>query len=252
MIVIPMAGASSRFAAAGYRAPKFMLPLHGRPVFDYCVASFAKYISTHRFLFVCRDDDATAFARERCAVLGLKHVEAVALNTVTEGQAETVEAGLRAAGAASDEALCIFNIDTFRPNLTLSLEEADYADAAGALEVFKGEGDNWSFVLADPERPGFAKLTTEKQPVSDLCSTGLYEFRTIDLFRDAVERERMAPQAPERYVAPLYNHLIADGVRVGWRVIDASEVIFCGVPAEYEALVSGVAPPFDLGALSVR
>ena len=39
-------------------------------------------------------------------------------------------------------------------------------------------------------------------------------------------------------VAPLYNHLIAEGRAIGFEVIGRDEVIFCGVPAEYEALLA--------------
>ena len=45
-------------------------------------------------------------------------------------------------------------------------------------------------------------------------------------------------QGSERYIAPLYNGLIQDGLDVRYHVIDASEVMFCGIPAEYEQLKS--------------
>jgi hypothetical protein len=39
-------------------------------------------------------------------------------------------------------------------------------------------------------------------------------------------------------VAPLYNHLIGRGLRIGWRLIEPSEVVFCGTPCEYETLLN--------------
>ena len=40
----------------------------------------------------------------------------------------------------------------------------------------------------------------------------------------------------EIYVAPLYNQLIKTGVQIGYKEIAKDDVIFCGIPAEYEAL----------------
>ncbi len=39
----------------------------------------------------------------------------------------------------------------------------------------------------------------------------------------------------ELYVAPLYNLLIREGRDIRHHLIGGDEVIFCGVPAEYDA-----------------
>jgi dTDP-glucose pyrophosphorylase len=72
--------------------------------------------------------------------------------------------------------------------------------------------------------------------ISNLASTGLYYFRRADLFRSALDEARRAPSGPELYVAPLYNHLIAQGASIHYHLIGADQVIFCGTPAQYEAL----------------
>jgi hypothetical protein len=41
----------------------------------------------------------------------------------------------------------------------------------------------------------------------------------------------------ELYVAPLYNHLIEAGKKIHIHVIGRDEVIFSGVPAEYEQIL---------------
>jgi hypothetical protein len=133
-------------------------------------------------------------------------------------------------------ALTIFNIDTFRPGFAFPGEPLASAD--GWLEVFRGAGANWSYVKPAPGPGPWALETAEKRPISDLCCTGLYHFARAADFRAALAAERCAPQARELYVAPLYNHLIAAGARIGWRLIERSEVAFCGTPAEYEGLNS--------------
>ena len=72
MIVIPMAGLSSRFFKAGYEKPKYMLEAHGQTLFDHSVKSFEKYFETEKFLFIIRDVYGTLdFVKERIASLGI-------------------------------------------------------------------------------------------------------------------------------------------------------------------------------------
>lgn len=231
MIVIPMAGRSQRFYDAGYDRPKHQLELDGRSVFAHAVGSFAAAFAKTPFLFVAAAE-AEPFVRSEARVLGIAQFEVVSLSAVTAGQAETVERGLDATGW--DGALTIFNIDTFRPGFAFPGAPLDAAD--GWLEVFKGSGANWSYVKPAPGPGPWALETAEKRPISDLCCTGLYHFARAADFRAALASERAAPQARELYVAPLYNHLIANDARIGWRLIEASEVVFCGTPAEYEGL----------------
>lgn len=236
MIVIPMAGRSQRFLDAGYDRPKFRLDLNGRSVFAHAVESFRAQFETHRFLFILGPDaGAEAFVRAECARLGVRDVTVAALAGVTAGQAETVALGLRAAGVGGDRPLTIFNIDTFRPGFAFPGGRHDGLD--GWLEVFRGEGDNWSYVRPAAGGEPLVLETAEKRPISDLCCTGLYHFARASDFAYALEQERAAPQAGELYVAPIYNHLIARGQRIGYRLIGRDEVIFCGTPQEYQELI---------------
>lgn len=235
MFVIPMAGESRRFKEAGFLEPKYRLAAHGAPVFDHAVRSFAAYFASDAFLFVLRGAEAEAFVRERCAALGIADATVVRLGHPTAGQAETVLLGLDLAGVGDDESIVIFNIDTFRPAYRKPPQVAD-AGCDGYLEVFKGSGEGWSFVAPDPHRAGAVAEVAEKKAISDLCCTGLYHFRRAGDFRWAY-RNPVAPKSEaerrERYVAPLYNPLIACGFAIGLQMIDPSEVIFCGTPEEY-------------------
>lgn len=234
-----MAGLSARFTAAGYSVPKYRLPLGGRTVFDHAVGSFSRYFGDRPFLFVFRNTDgAHAFVAERVAALGIKTAALVALEQPTRGQAETVEQGLRRACIDPKASLTIFNVDTFRPGFGFPAAVASSLD--GFLEVFEGEGDNWSFVRPDPVRPDLVAETAEKRAISRLCCTGLYHFARAQDFSEAYGAALKDPglrgPGDEIYVAPLYNHLISRGRRIGYVVEPREHVIFCGVPAEYEAL----------------
>jgi hypothetical protein len=241
MIVIPMAGRSQRFFDAGYRQPKFMLDLAGRSVFAHAVDSFRDVFEQQRFLFILPEGAAAAdFVRDECAALGVRDYALVSLTQPTAGQAETVVLGLDSLSIPAATPITIFNIDTFRPGFSFPGPPLEAMD--GWLEVFRGGGDNWSYVRPAPGPERLALETAEKRPISDLCCTGLYHFAKAGDFRRALEAERAAPQAAELYVAPLYNHLIQAGARIGYREIARDQVIFCGVPAEYESLQADLAP----------
>lgn len=230
MIVIPMAGRSQRFTDAGYDRPKFMLELQGRSVFEHAVGSFEAQFATHPFVFITALE-TVSWVEDAVRGLGIEAWDVVGLDRRTAGQAETVEQGMGGWGGP----LTIFNIDTFRPGFRFPGPPLDGAD--GWLEVFRGAGANWSYVKPAQGPEPWALETAEKRPISDLCCTGLYHFASADDFHAALAAERQAPQAAELYVAPLYNHLIGQGRRVGYRLIDRDEVVFCGTPAEYEGLL---------------
>lgn len=236
MIIIPMAGLSSRFTRAGYTQPKFMLPLHGHPVFDYSLDGFRACFDSEHFVFVTRPLPGVGdFLKDRITALGIRSFEIIELEEMTRGQAETVLLGARAAGASDRTPITIFNIDTFLRGEYVPYSN-QFPDAAGVLQVFEGAGDNWSFVEPDESGSTRVRRTTEKVPISNLCCTGLYHFAEFAAYEAAYDAELATPQSSELYVAPMYNHLIASGQRVDYDLIPRSDVVFCGVPQEYEAL----------------
>lgn len=234
MIVIPMAGLSSRFFKSGYKQPKYMLEARGQSLFDHSVNSFKEYFDTHKFIFIIRDVYETSdFVKSRVIDLGIKDYDIVVLDEETRGQAETVTLGL-ASYRDSVDAITIFNIDTFRPNFIYPpLREL----GDGYLEVFSGTGDNWSFVRPIDESSTKINLTTEKNPISNLCCTGLYHFKSIQDYFSAYEYYSSLPKEKwekgELYVAPLYNYLININKSIHYHEIQRDEVIFCGTPDEY-------------------
>lgn len=236
MFIIPMVGKSSRFFKEGYTEPKYKLLIDGISVFENSVRSFQKYFLTDKFLFLVRSDyNAADFVRENVQKMGILDYSIIVFSEETQGQADTVYQGLAKASSyiSVDEPIYIFNIDTFRPGFVKSPQSAK----DGYLEVFEGEGTHWSFALAG--EAGRVLRTAEKERISDLCSNGLYYFRTPAIFNEAFEDslERDLKAKGEYYIAPLYNYLIEKGLSVGYELIPAEEIVFCGTPEEYHALL---------------
>ena len=133
--------------------------------------------------------------------------------------------------------ILIFNIDTLRPNFrlpqNLNLDKID-----GYLEVFKGEGEQWSFVKASDEKLCKVAKTAEKERISSLCSSGLYYFRKseefLSIFKTMQEKNKL--EKGEFYIAPMYNALISQNADIRYELIDLNQILFCGTPSEYENL----------------
>ncbi len=233
-----MAGLSSRFKNAGYAKPKYMLEAHGKTLFSHSLDSFKKYFSTEKFLFIALDVDNTReFIELECTGLGIENYDIVILNSPTKGQAQTVYEGLKISDITADEPLLIFNIDTFRPGFTYP-DFFDVNHIDGYLETFIGEGKNWSNILPKSEENYTVALTAEKKEISKYCCTGLYFWRYakdfIRVFNEYQQKSLNDVDAGEYYIAPMYNNLISEGADVRYSVISCSDVVFCGVPSEYE------------------
>lgn len=237
MIVIPMAGKSSRFYNEGYSLPKFMLPLgESSNVFRESVKSFEKYFEKDVFLFISRTDDGSQeFVENECLELGILNYEIVSIDYDTRGQADTVVIGLEKAKLDVDnEELYIFNIDSIR----LNFEKPTFQflkGVVGYLEVFEGDGEHWSFVEAGENN--LVKRTTEKIRISNLCSNGLYYFKSGEIFLDAFKKLEVVNDYNELFIAPMYNLLInVDNVK--YLKIPHEKTLFCGTPKEYKDLMN--------------
>jgi len=236
MIVIPMAGESSRFFKEGYDVPKYKLPLWNRTVFDWVLLSFKRFFATEHFRFIVRrsfDDDN--FVSSHVEQLGIRDYSIFELDAVTRGQAETVFLGIK--DMIGEWPLLVFNIDTLR---------VDYQDPAfdepvdGFLEVFHDEGSHWSFVEPDMAAgKRMVKRTTEKVRISDLCSNGLYQFKNAAEYCECCIRSFNSNETAkgEFYIAPLYNQLIGQGRKIAYVELDQNANLFCGTPDEYRALI---------------
>lgn len=243
--VITMAGFGRRFLDAGYRLPKYRIEAHGRPLFEWSMLSLRSFIAdgSHFVFVVRRDDQASPFIRECAKRLGIQKISIIELDAPTDGQATTA---LLAAPAISDptDPMLIYNIDTFVNPKSLS---ADRVRGDGWVPCFPAEGDHWSFALtADDDR---AIELREKRRISPHATIGLYWFSSFELYRTSYVsfyETAGAVEMNERYVAPLYNHLIGAGHPVFIHQVPVADVYPLGVPADVERFAAGDVP--DIGA----
>ena len=236
MIVIPMAGESSRFFLEGYKLPKYQLLINYKSVFEHVILSFKRYFMKEKFIFVVNSKfNASNFVKMKCKSLKIKNFKIVELDTPTSGQAETVMFGIE--NEKNNSPIFIFNIDTVHLNFKMSFTD-QLCD--GYLEVFKGDGNHWSFIKAKGNK--FVAKTTEKIRISDLCSNGLYYFSSIQQFKesfhDTYAKEKT--EYKETFIAPMYNSLISKNKLIFYKEINYSDLIFCGTPDEYISAVNTI------------
>ncbi|MCR2065615.1 glycosyltransferase family 2 protein [Campylobacter helveticus] len=233
--IFPMAGLSSRFSKMGYKVPKYMLNLNEKSVFSWVLEGFRAYFECN-FLFIYRDINHTKeFIKQECNKLSLNNYQSIELDKPTLGQAHTVALGLEK--AKIKDSILIFNIDTFRPHFHLP-KTLDLTKIDGYLEVFRGEGEQWSFIMPSDEKLCKVAKTAEKERISSYCSSGIYYFKKSEDFLAIFEtmQEKKDLQKGEFYIAPMYNELILKNADIRYELINLDEILFCGTPSEYEDL----------------
>jgi dTDP-glucose pyrophosphorylase len=239
--IITMAGFGRRFLDAGYAVPKYRITVHNRSLFCWSMLSLSQFIDAGTdFVFIAREDDqAEAFIREEAAALKIRSSYVVQLPAPTDGQATTAMAA-KTAIQDSKAPIFIYNIDTFVHPLALSPRDIR---GDGWIPCFDAPGDAWSFAAADAT--GRVREVREKVRISPHATIGLYWFSSFALYEDLYLRRYSNPtdlEAGERYVAPVYNTLIADARNVYLQDVPLSAVIPLGVPADVERFKAAAAP----------
>jgi dTDP-glucose pyrophosphorylase len=230
-IVVPMAGRGSRFADAGYKDPKPLIPVKGVPMIKLVIENL-RPSRPHRFVFICQREHVRAYGLKTRLRGWAPGCEIIQLDGITEGAACSV---LTAEAFLDDTPLMIANSDQY---LDVSID--DYLEAMvgldGMIMTMTAHDPKWSFVAVDPR--GYATQLAEKVPISDEATVGLYNFARGRDFA-AAAREMIARDLRvngEFYVAPVYNMLIEKGAKFGIYNIgsEAAGMYGLGVPADLE------------------
>ena len=84
--VIPMAGVGSRFTKSGYRLPKALIPVSGRPMIVQVIKTLPK---ADKWIFIVREEHITDYAIDRLIKGEIPNAIIVSVKETTEGQAST-------------------------------------------------------------------------------------------------------------------------------------------------------------------
>jgi dTDP-glucose pyrophosphorylase len=212
-IVIPMAGAGSRFAKAGFADPKPLIPVFGKPMIQLVIDNLTPACD-HQFIFICQRTHVKEYGlREKLARFA-PGAELIEIDGLTEGAACTV---LEAADLIdSQNPLMIANSDQYvdtNINQYLAIESGRHLD--GLIMTMKATHPKWSFAATDDA--GFVTLVAEKDPISDDATVGIYNFAHGGDF--VLAANQMIAKGlrvnGEFYVAPVSNEMIGRGAKIG-------------------------------------
>ncbi|WP_025600707.1 glycosyltransferase family 2 protein [Burkholderia sp. WSM2230] len=237
-IVVPMAGAGSRFAKAGYLDPKPLIPVNGVPMIQLVVRNLAPS-TPHRFIFVCQRAHIEQYGLVEKLERWAPGAAIVALDGLTEGAACTVLAAK--VYIDNDDALMIANSDQYVDiGIDAYLAELDSQKLDGLIMTMWADDPKWSFVgMSDTD---LVTRVVEKEVISNEATVGIYNFRKGREFVRAAERmiERNLRVNNEFYVAPVYNELIEQGQRIGIRSIgrEADGMYGLGTPADLDLFLN--------------
>lgn len=91
-------------------------------------------------------------------------------------------------------------------------------DWDGLIPCSVEPGNSWSFCVVEESKEQIRPVTrvTEKNRVSEWCSVGAYWFRDSSILRECTRLELSVQTIDgEFYVAPIYNRLIEQRLRIG-------------------------------------
>ncbi len=215
-VLIPMAGAGSRFSQAGYTFPKPLIEVHGKPMIQVVVENLnieANYI------FIVQKDHYEKYNLKYLLNLIAPNCKIVQVEGITEGAACTTL--LAKEFIDNDAPLVMANSDQFvewNSNECMYAFNADAID--GGILTFKATHPKWSYAKIGDD--GFVSEVAEKKPISDNATVGVYFWKKGSDYVKYAEQmiANNIRTNNEFYVCPVFNEAIADGKKVRVKQIE--------------------------------
>jgi choline kinase len=235
-VIITMAGLGSRFKNAGFTVPKFMIEVKNKSLFEWSMESLLDYNSqVEKYIFVVRkEDNSSNFITTKFSKYGVKKMKIIEIDYLTDGQATTCMLAIPYCDL--EKPILIYNIDTYVEAFQLKLSNIK---GQGHIPCFIASGDHWSFVKLDEK--GKAIEVKEKERISDYCSLGAYYFSSAKLYQDLYNNYYLYSDKNsnrEKYIAPLYNEMIKNGMEISISLVDSSKVHALGTPLELKEFMN--------------
>jgi len=225
-VLIPMAGAGSRFAQAGYTFPKPLIEVNGKPMIQVVVDNLN--IDAH-YVFIVQEEHFHKYNLKQVLNLIKPGCDIVTINGITEGAAVTTL--LAKEYIDSNEPLLIANSDQiveWNSNECLYAFDADEID--GGILTFKATHPKWSYAKIGDD--GFVSEVAEKNPISDNATVGIYYWKHgsdyVKYAEDMIEKNIRTNN--EFYVCPVFNQAIEDGKKI--RIKEIEKMWGIGTPED--------------------
>jgi len=215
-VLIPMAGAGSRFANAGYTFPKPLIEVNGKPMIQVVVENLNIEAN---YTFIVQKEHYEKYSLQYLLNLIAPNCNIVQVDGITEGAACTTL--IAKEFIDNDNPLLMANSDQFiewSSNECLYAFNADGID--GGIVSFKATHPKWSYVKVGQD--GFISEVAEKKPISDNATVGIYFWtKGSDYVKYAEQMiDKNIRTNNEFYVCPVFNEAIQDGKKIRLKGIE--------------------------------
>lgn len=225
-ILIPMAGAGTRFEKSGYTFPKPLIDINGKPMIQLVVENLnidANYI------FVVQKEHRKKYNLDTLLKLISPGCKIIETDGLTEGAACT--ALLSKEFINNDNPLFFANSDQFVEwDSNEFMYKMNETDSDGGIVTFKSTHPKWSFAKIDEN--GLVTEVAEKNPISDIATVGFYYWKRGSDFIKYAEQmiEKNIRVNNEFYVCPVFNEAINSGLEI--RTYNANKMWGIGTPED--------------------
>lgn len=225
-VVIPMAGAGSRFAAKGYTFPKPLIDVNGKPMIHAVVDNLGYEAE---YIFIVQKEHRAQYGLDALLKQVAPNCTVIDVDGITDGAADTITRAYNL-------------LDKSRPVLVANSDQIMEWDNSrfwwstegrdGMIAAHESTHPKWSYIEANGAR---VTRLVEKEPISNIATTGVYWWRTAELMQDSINSMMAANDRTngEFYFAPAYNYAISEGYDIGYYKVDAMHGV--GTPEDLEA-----------------
>jgi len=225
-VLIPMAGAGSRFASVGYTFPKPLIEVRGKPMIQVVVENLnieANYI------FIVQKEHYEKYNLKYLLNVIAPDCKIVQVDGLTEGAACTTL--LAKEFIDNDSPLVMANSDQFvewNSNECLYAFTADSID--GGIVTFEATHPKWSYAKLGED--GFVCEVAEKRPISNLATVGIYYWKQGSDYVKYAEQmiQKNIRVNNEFYVCPVFNEAILSDKKI--KTFDITQMWGLGTPED--------------------
>ena len=215
-VLIPMAGAGTRFANVGYTFPKPLIEVNGKPMIQVVVENLNIQAN---YTFIVQKEHYEKYNLQYLLNLITPNCNIVQVDGLTEGAACTTL--LAKEFIDNDDPLVMANSDQFvewNSNECLYAFNADGID--GGIVSFEATHPKWSYAKVGDD--GFVSEVAEKKPISNNATVGIYFWKKGSDYVKYAEQmiSKNIRTNNEFYVCPVFNEAIQDGKKIRIKEIE--------------------------------
>jgi beta-phosphoglucomutase-like phosphatase (HAD superfamily)/dTDP-glucose pyrophosphorylase len=215
-VLIPMAGAGSRFAAAGYTFPKPLIEVRDKTMIQTVVDNLNMEAN---YIFIVQKDHYEKYNLKSLLSAIKPGCKIVQVEGMTEGAACTTL--LARELIDNDHPLIMANSDQFVEWNTNEVMYAFNADSIdGGILTFKANHPKWSYAKLDDN--GFVSEVAEKNVISENATVGIYFWKKGSDYVKYADQMIAANDRTnnEFYVCPVFNYAIKDNKKIRIKQIE--------------------------------